>query len=347
MQQFLRSIPEAAGLLNSQVFEYRYRSLTFDPAGTSHVPTTTFEGITRLEYRDSGVFTDEVYLEDKPLSSRFCVAFHKRMFHSFLTGEYARASRLSGGLENVIVERWRGLPKLTYLALGLLGPTDAMQSAQLRSTRLLENGLSETEYLVKGGKTLTLLCDPAPPGRLLRAESRAPNDSWTAIRYFEDHIAGLGGLPDRPRRIVEAKVDQTGFVVEVSVWQAVERLDPPSPIADVVDRGAAVARLVHGNMDKEDSVTDRPMRLEELLNAYRHSGSVQALPQARTASLNPATPPALNASEARSPSTHAPFAATQPGGNGLANLGLPLLGMLTAVAMIFTALINRKRNSTS
>lgn len=325
-QSFLRAIPDSAPLVNGQAFEYRYRQLEFGEAATGDAPELAIEGVTRLEYRDSGVFTNELFLEDSPRDDSFGTAYRRRTFHSFLTGEYARASSLAGATDSVIIERWRGLPKLTYLALGLLGPPDSLRSAEFRGTRSRNDGLQESEYLVEGGKTLTLLFDPAPPGRLLRAESRPPNDAWTAVRYFEDHVPGVGDLPARPTRIVDAKVASTGRVVRVTVWQAVERLDRPEIDDDLVDKGAMVASLRLGEQQRWDGKTDRPMRLEELLTGF--AGSTQALDALPTGD---------------SQNSHAAMGASSSAPDTRFGNELPLIGIILAIGLIVAAITNRKR----
>lgn len=278
LSSFLRAVPEANAMMVGETLDFRFRRLDFGADDRDGIPTDALEGVARLEFRETGLFTNEVYLEDEVGEVFFGAAYHTRTFHSFTSGEYARVTRLSGGLDNVFLERWRGVPRLTFLALGLLGTPAAFRDARLLDARSLEDGLREVVYATGSGKTVTVLFDPSGAGRLLRAESRAENDTWSKVRYFEDHVPGAGDLPARPRRLVDAKVDRDGRVLEITVWQAIERDDAHAAERandDLVGKGAMVADLRHDGGRRVDGPTDRPMRLDELLACA--AGSLEPL----------------------------------------------------------------------
>jgi ElaB/YqjD/DUF883 family membrane-anchored ribosome-binding protein len=264
---FLRELPDVATLMAGEHVDFRYRRLEFDDE--DDVPDRVLEGITRVELRATGVYTSDLHLEDRTADRDFGAAFLERTFHSFLTGEYARATRLAGaGSDQVVLERWAGFPKLTYYGLGLLGTSAMLSQLRPHGVRVLADGLEEYEYTLDDvGKVVTLLVDPAPPGRLVRAESRSSDDSWTEVIHFEGHVAGVAGLPDRPTRIVDARVSREGRVQAVTVWQAIERTDATAADDEVVMANSLVSNLRLPDSPYRDQASDRRTRLEDLLTS--------------------------------------------------------------------------------
>lgn len=321
-------------MMTGSALDYRIRTLSFDEDDHGGVPREAREGVTRLEFREGGLFTDEVYLEDEIGDSFFGAAFHTRTFHSFTNGEYARVSRTPGGFERVLIQRWRGFPKLTFLALGLLGSPASLRQLRLLDDRPAEAGLREVVYASDSGKTLTVLFDPAGTGRLLRAESRAQGDLWSAVRYFEDHVPGVGDLPARPRRMVDARVTPGGRVVEVTIWQAIERDDAnraERELDDLVRKGAQVADLRFDSGQVVERVTERPMRVDEL-----PAWSAGSPPSTGSLPLKPSSASATHAGD-DSEATEADSAA-------LAGLDLRYAILFAGLALIGSAFLLRKRS---
>lgn len=333
-QLFFRSIPENAALLSGQTFDYHHRKL--HAGGTRPVgvdgggaPALWIEGTIRAQYLETGFQSTELYLEDDPQDAEESKLSQRKTFHSFISGEYVVCAHLLGATEEVVIERWVGLPKLSYLNLGLMGPPNILRTADFLGTTDLDGGLRKESYRVNNGKLLTIVFDPTGTGRLLQAESRAPNDSWTAIRYFEDHVPSVGDLPDRPTRIVEAKVESDGSVLAIDVWQAVHRLDPPHPEENLVAKGARVdSNRFEGN-SASFGVTDRPMSLPELLTQFAGSAT-----------------PNLEAPSFEDPHSAAPDQLAAVGPRPGAGLGLRHGGMLAALVLIGAALsLNKKTKS--
>ncbi len=266
-QAYFGSIPRSLELLGGERFDFRYRRLDFDVDAPGEIPTRVAEGVQRIEYRGLGVLTLNLYLEDQTDDARFGDVFRERTLYAFTSGEYVRATRLAGAsADRVMIARWNGLPHVTYLALGLLGPEAALDGAEFRGLQERPDGTRELVYVLEDGKTLKLYDEPTPPGKLLRAESRASDDAWQEVIYFEDHIEGVGGLPARPTRIVNARVRRDGKLSELSVWQAIESLGEAA-IDDRVSAGAVVANLRAPGEQGVERETDRPMTLEALLDA--------------------------------------------------------------------------------
>lgn len=266
-QPYFASIPSSLGLLSDQSFDFRYRKLSFDPDQPSETPTRITDGVERLEYLDTGVLTYDLRLVDRTDDAEFGEAMLERTFYSFVRGEYARATRLGGGSpERVMIGRWRGLPHMTYLALGLLGPEAAIDAAEFRGLRELPDGTNELTYILEDGKTLTLRVEPAPPGKLLSAQSRASDDAWQEVIYFENHVDGVGGLPARPTRVISSRVKRDGTLSSLTVWQSIERLDPAT-INHRVGAKSLLANLCVPAATAVEYETDRAMTLEELLSA--------------------------------------------------------------------------------
>jgi len=245
--------------------DYRFRRVQMQQEPGSELPRMVHDGVTRMRFDGGGIWTDEAYFELLDQEGYRAVPRHTRTFHSLTSGLYARTFGVAGGpTETAIIEPWSGLPTIAYYGLGFVDGAAVLRRGTPAGHESLGDGRERASFSTPEGKRWSVEYSTAGAGAMLRVVGRPSDDSWTDVIEFEGHVPGPPGLPMRPTRICSTRVDAHGVVAYVSVWQAIERLDPAQPADFEVAPQTAVADFRAEGLPSATRATDRRLSLDEL-----------------------------------------------------------------------------------
>ena len=260
---FLGSLQSVTRTAKGRQFGFRYRKVESRCSRGESAPEKTRDGLVRVAFKEDAILVEEIYVAQEP--GELPIPTRVVTHYSILAGEYARSTRIAGGISDmVILDHWAKAPETVYIALGLVQFGNALDGVEpIRMD--LEDGTRRSVFYLDQGTTVTMDYDYLNGPQLQRAEVKPPDSGQRKLLYFYDCVSLIPDRPLSPTLACAAHIDEDGCVRRAETWRSIMGNWAEAAWDYTVAPGAEIIDFRARSATATSASLDRPVMLGALL----------------------------------------------------------------------------------